>query len=134
MSDQSFDLDQLDVRDKTTILEVKNLRGQIMRFPDGTPFTIELYSKDNPAYEAALTEFAKDSYERDTEAGRDPNTPDLARNREVRAHALAALTKRWRIMRGGKEAENTRAAYLNLADLLEQADKRADARVNFIKS
>lgn len=134
------DLSALDVREATSVMEVRANDGRVLRHPkaegeaEGRPFTITLYSIDNYRF----VDMARKQTDRRLASRQRQQVPVTAAETERDGiDLLVAVTKSWDIMLDGKVAENKpeayREAYTRLASLRNQVDEHLGSRLNFSK-
>lgn len=134
------DLSVLDVREATSVMEVKRNDGEVMRHSPrdgeeiGRPFTITLYSRDSKAYMDTARRQA-DRRVALSQRGSAPVPVGTYENDMV--ELLTVATKSWDIVLDGKLAPNTKeaykAAYTKYRALFEQVDQHLGQRSNFTK-
>lgn len=129
------DLSSLDVSEQTSVMEVKNLIGDVMRHEDGRPFTITYRSKDSKK----VVDLGQQQLDRARTFARKtgqmrPTSADVSDAIEL----LVAATVEWDIILEGKKPESKeadfRAAYKKYNALYEQGNEHVGLRANFTKA
>lgn len=128
------DLGSLDVSEQTSVMNVRNLAGDIMRHEDGRPFTITYRSKDSEkviAMGRAQTDKLRQFMRRTGQ------TLPVSTSEADAIDLLVAATVEWDIILDGKpvasDEKTFRAVYKKLNALFEQGNEHVGLRANFTK-
>lgn len=117
-------------------MEVRNPKtGDVLRHPDGRPFTITYLGKDSEAFRR----LARQQSDRRIANNMRTRTPILTAVIEKdEIELLVIVTKSWDILIGGEapksDPKEYRAAYTKYPWLKEQGDEYVGVRANFIKN
>lgn len=143
MSDQetpALGLDAFDTTagaDEGAVMEVRSpATGEVMRWPDGRPWTITLYGADSEK----IAKVARQQADRRATAMMRTRAPATSAAIEKdNVELLVAATKTWDIPLGDGTAAKAnaaeyRSAYLKYKWLYEQANEFSGTRGNFLKT
>jgi hypothetical protein len=126
------DLALLDISDKEAVMEVRDNFGNVLKHPDGRPFTITLYSRDSDKF-VDLARKLQDTRMQQSLRTRMP-TFALVSDRDT-VELLVAVTKSWDIVLNGENPPSTpeayRSAYTRIRRLREQVDEFLGNPANF---
>lgn len=129
------DLGVLDVTQAVSVMEVKNNRGEILRHPDGRPFTITFRSKDSEQ----VVNLARAQSDRRIAINARQQVPIMSGVIDKdNIELLVVATVEWDILLDGKKPpsrpEEYRRAYTRLRALYEQGDQHLGIRAHFTKA
>ena len=123
--------------DEGAVMEVRSPKdGEVMRWPDGRPWTITYYGSDSER----VMKVARGQADRRAAAMTRTRTPILSSVIEKdNIELLVVATKEWDIPLGDgtpakSEAKEYRAAYGKYKWLYEQGNEFSGTRANFLKS
>ena len=140
MSNRSLGLDSFDTTagaEEGATMEVRSpLDGEVLRWPDGRPWTVTYYGADSER----VTRVSRQQADRRAQAMMRSRSPQLASVMEKDStEILVTATKEWDIpLSDGTPAQNTpeeyRIAYNKYRWLFEQGNEFAGSRANFSKA